>query len=338
LDHITAVPGSCPHGFFFAHSQEEAMKLTNRNIEAMAGPSPGSSAKSREVTDSEVTGLRIICSAGTAQRKFFYFHYTIHGHRKKAKVGEFPAIGVQEARQLALEMRAAVDRGVDPLEQRDRVRQMPTFERFASDEYMPWAKSHKASWDMDLSKLKLHVLPKFGKRRICDITTRDVQMYHSQIKASHSAATANRHLALLSKMFRMAVTWQRVERNPCSGIAKFREIQKHTGFLSPDDVQKLLKAMDSEENVQAVAALKLLLLTGTRREEALQSRWEDVDLNSALWLLKKTKNGKMRHVILNDEAVNLLRDHVRVQGSPWVSRVVIHQNVLTTREKRSPEY
>jgi integrase len=294
------------------------MKLTNRTIEALTGPSIGSTAKAREVSDSEVTGLRIVISSGAAQRKFFYLHYTIHGSRKKIKIGEFPAIGIQEARQQALEWRAAIDRGIDPLEQRDRVRQMPTFEQFAMGEYLPYAKEHKVSWDMDESKLRLHILPKLGSRRLCDISTRDVQMYHAQIKASHSAATANRHLALLSKMFRMGVNWQRIDRNPCSGITKFREPQQRTDCLSHEDMQKMLQAMESEKNLQAKTALKLLLLSGTRREEALQSRWEHIDLDAALWYLPKTKNGKTRHVLLNPEAVELLRNHPRSDGSPWV--------------------
>ena len=294
------------------------MKLSNRTIEALKGPEPGSTAKAREVSDSEVTGIRVVVSAGAAQRKFFYFHYTFHGTRKKAKIGEFPAIGIQEARQQALEWRAAIDRGIDPLEQRDLVRQMPTFEQFAMDEYLPYAKQHKVSWDMDESKLRLHLLPKLGSRRLCDISTRDVQMYHAQIKASHSPATANRHLALLSKMFRMGVSWQRMDRNPCTGITKFREPQQRTDYLSQEDMQKMLKAMESEKNVQAKNALKLLLLSGTRREEALRARWEDIDLDTALWYLPKTKNGKTRHVLLNAEAVELLRNHPRVDGSPWV--------------------
>lgn len=294
------------------------MKLTNRTIEALTGPPLGSTAKAREVSDSELTGLRVHVSAGAAKRKFFILHYTIHGSRKKIKIGEFPAIGIQEARQKALEYRAAIDRGIDPLEQLDRVRQMPTFEEFAMGEYLPYAKEHKVSWDMDESKLRLHLLPKLGSRRLCDISTRDVQMYHAQIKASHSAATANRHLALLSKMFRMALSWQRIDRNPCPGITKFREPQQRTDCLSHEDMQKMLKAMESEPNVQAVGALKLLLLSGTRREEALQSRWEDIDLDGFLWYLPKTKNGKTRHVLLNPEAVELLRNHPRVDGSPWV--------------------
>lgn len=294
------------------------MKLTNRTIEALTGPPLGSTAKAREVSDSELTGLRVHVSAGTAKRKFFKLHYTIHGNRKKIPVGEFPSIGIQEARKIALEYRAAIDRGIDPLEQLDRVRQMPTFEEFAMGEYLPYAKEHKVSWDMDESKLRLHLLPKLGSRRLCDISTRDVQMYHAQIKSSHSAATANRHLALLSKMFRMAVSWQRIDRNPCPGITKFREPQQRTDCLSHEDMQKMLKAMESEKNLQAKAALKLLLLTGTRREEALQSRWEDIDLEAALWYLPKTKNGKTRHVLLNLEAVELLRNHPRIDGCPWV--------------------
>ncbi|WP_228894817.1 tyrosine-type recombinase/integrase [Pseudoduganella aquatica] len=294
------------------------MKLTNRLIEAMSGPGPGSTAKAKEVSDSVVTGLRIICSAGTAQRKFFYFHYTFHGKRDKLKIGEFPAIGIEQARKQALAWRAAIDEEINPKEQRDHVRAMPTFSEYAMEKYLPYAKQHKSSWDMDESKLRLHLIPKFGSRRISDIALPDVEMYLGQIKSSHSPSTANRHLALLSKMFKLALSWKHIKHNPCLGIAKFKEPAGRTDSLSAEDLKKMLKAMDNEPNKQAVGALRLLLLTGTRREEALQSRWEHIDLDNARWFLPKTKNGKTRHVVLNPEAVELLRNHPRISGNPWV--------------------
>lgn len=300
------------------NSTTRKSKMTNRSITQMAGPTPGSSAKEIENSDSEVTGLRVAVSS--SGRKFFRFRYTINGQKRVAKIGEFPAIDVQEARRLALEMRAAIDRGIDPQEQRDLIKQMPTFAEFALKEYLPYATQQKAASSVasDSSKLRIHLLERFGERRLCDITTRDVQLHVGAIKASHCEATANRHLALVSKIYNVAILWGRVDRNPCKGIQKFREAMTHTKCLSPDDIQKLLKAMESEPNIQAVAALKLLLLTGVRREEALQALWTDVDLPQARWFLPKTKNGKTHHVVLNDEAVDLLRHHPRIAGSPFV--------------------
>jgi len=67
-----------------------------------------------------------------------------------------------------------------------------------------------------------------------------------------------------------------------------------------------------------LAALKLLLLTGTRREEALQARWEHVDLEAGQWWLPKTKSGRGRYVALSDDAKALLAGLPSHGTSPWV--------------------
>lgn len=52
-------------------------------------------------------------------------------------LGTFGAIDVAEARKTALEMRAILDRGGDPLDERDRIKSMPTFSEFVRQEYLP---------------------------------------------------------------------------------------------------------------------------------------------------------------------------------------------------------
>ena len=69
---------------------------------------------------------------------------------------------------------------------------------------------------------------------------------------------------------------------------------------------------------QRFAALKLLLFTGTRREEALQARWENVDLNTGQWWLPVTKNGRGRYVTLSEDAKALLAAQPSRGTSPWV--------------------
>jgi integrase len=62
----------------------------------------------------------------------------------------------------------------------------------------------------------------------------------------------------------------------------------------------------SERSDVTVAALKLLLLTGMRKNEVLQGKWENVDLDRGIWFVPHTKNGKSNHVVLNAEAKALL--------------------------------
>ena len=90
-----------------------------------------------------------------------------------------------------------------------------------------------------MSKLRIHLLPRFGNSTLDAISFRDIQSYHAQIKLSHCSATANRHLSLLSKMFSCAVQWDILTRNPCKGIAKFTENNVGQRFLSVDEIRRL---------------------------------------------------------------------------------------------------
>jgi integrase len=104
------------------------------------------------------------------------------------------------------------------------------------------------------------------------------------------------------------VQWGVLERNPCKGVQKFTENNAGQRFLSTDEIRRLYSAMDSVSECSdvTVAALKLLLLTGMRKNEVLQGKWENVDLDRGIWFVPHTKNGKSNHVVLNAEAKALL--------------------------------
>lgn len=293
-------------------------RFTQRSIEGLPIHPANAASKSAEYSDTEVVGLRLLVNK--QGRKFFYFRYTFNGQKRVIKLGEYGALTIPDARKKALEMRADIDAGIDPSVERDRIRGIPTFRDFALNDYMEWAKGTKRSWNSDLSKLNNHLIPKFGNRRLTEITLRDVQLYHAQVKQSHCAGTANRHLSVVSKLYKCAIQWGIVERNPCSGVKKFQENNARQRFLSPDEIRRLYKAMDdmNGRSVMTIAALKFLLLTGTRRNEALTARWENIDLERGIWRIPHTKNGRTHHVMLSDEAKELLVKLPREQGSPWV--------------------
>jgi integrase len=291
-------------------------KFTQKLIDQLPPPPPEAKAKAIEYTDTEVVGLKLEVSK--SGRKFYYFRYTFNGQKRGMKIGEHGAITVVEARKQALELRGQVNRGIDPQEEKTARRAVPTFQEFAQTEYLPYARQHKRSANGDESKIRLHLVPKFGRRKLDEITTRDIQLYHAEIKTSHCAATANRHLSLLSKLFKLAMQWERIAKNPCSGVKKFKENNQRERFLSQDEIQRMFKAMADEPNRVAVAALKFLLLTGLRKEEGLQAKWEHVDLERGTLYLPHTKSGKSRHVVLNPEALSLLQQQERLPENPYV--------------------
>jgi len=290
--------------------------FTNRNIAALPAHDANSPSKSAEYSDTTVIGLKVAVSKNG--NKSFAFRYQLSSGRKRfMRIGTVGAIDVAEARKIALEHRAIIDRGGDPMEQLDRQKAMPTFAEFAQ-EYMRYSQQVKKSACDDASKLKVHLLPKFGHRRLCDITPRDIELHHLAIKQSHTAGTANRHLALLSAMFRKACEWGQIDRNPAAGVKAFKESPARQKYLSTEEIVRVFEAMKNDPNKTAVAALSLLILSGTRREETLQARWEHVDLDKGQWWLPFTKAGKGRTVNLNDSAIALLKEQPSRGNSQWV--------------------
>ena len=283
-------------------------KFTQRSIDQLPHHSEESRSRFAEYTDSDTVGLKVLVSK--AGRKWFYARLTFNGVKKAIKLGEYPLLSLNDARLKTRELRI---KGVEVSQQT-----MPTFADFAQHEYLPYAQAHKRSVAGDLSKLRVHLLPRFGSKGIHEIGFRDIQSYHGLLKVSHCAATANRHLSLLSKLFSCAVQWGYLQRNPCKGVQKFTENNAGQRFLSIDEIGRLYSSMDlaSQRSNVGVAALKLLLLTGMRKNEVLRGQWQHVDVERGMWFVPYTKNGKANHVVLNEEAKALLRSLPKV--SEWV--------------------
>ena len=132
--------------------------FTDRLIKQLPSHDPSSASRSAEYSDATVTGLRAV--VGTNGNMSFAFRYQLVGGRKRcARIGTFPAITVSEARKIALEMRAVVDRGGDPQDRVDRMKAMPTFAEFWDGEYAPYAIQAKKSFRNDESKVRLGEFP-----------------------------------------------------------------------------------------------------------------------------------------------------------------------------------
>ena len=112
-----------------------------------------------------------------------------------------------------------------------------------------------------------------------------------------------------------------VGSNPCGLVVKNRE-RKRERFLTPDEFRRLGRALAEATTRRrvspyAVAAIRLLILTGCRKREILHLRWEQVDLEVAELVLPSTKTGP-RKVSLSPRAVGVLNSIDREPGNPWV--------------------
>lgn len=291
-------------------------KFTATLCAKLEGPAKGSSTKEIEYSDTEVPRLKFYVTVTDKRGWRWRFQ---NGEEKRAiRIGDFPGISVEEARKTAREMGAALDRGEDPAHPRDERKAMPTFREFAMDEYLPHARQYKKSAHEDESKLRLHLLPVFGDKKLGAISRYDVEMYRGNVAKSHCNATSNRHMALLSKIFNQAIHWERTDRNPCTGIKKLPEKTEVGKDFKPEQMQRLLAAFDSEPNQKAATALRLLTFTGLRLREVLHLTWDRVNLEEGRIYLDVTKAGKPRFVAINSVACEILAGIERHPTSPYV--------------------
>jgi integrase len=298
------------------NTSESRCLFTKKWIEQLPPNPKDASAREKEYSDTQVVGLKLLVSK--QGRKFFYLRYTINKRKRGIKVGEYGPMSLLEARQRCNELKALINKGIDPQEEKRFLSQIPTFGQFVSEHYLPYAMANKRSAGCDESKLRIHLLPLLQNRRLDQITTAELQRYFDQLKGKYKPATVNRHIALLSRMLKLAVTWGFIDKNPAIGIRKLQENNERHRYLSDQEIVRFLEALRAEQNPIAAAVLEFLLYTGVRKQEALDARWEHVDLQKKVWFIPRSKNGKLRHVILNPMAIQLLEKQPRLPGNPYV--------------------
>jgi len=135
----------------------------------------------------------------------------------------------------------------------------------------------------------------------------------------YASGTTNRVIVLLRFAFNLAKKWgvPGALENPASCFMTEPDVCRQR-FLSREEVQRLTAALDSDENQIAAKAIKLLLLTGARRNEITHARWECVDWRNNTLVVPVSKTGRPRVITLNAAAMDLLRSIKPIQGNPFI--------------------
>jgi integrase len=165
--------------------------------------------------------------------------------------------------------------------------------------------------------IERHILPALGRRKLADANRADVQRLHHKLR--ETPFYANRVLALLSKIFNLAEAWglRPDGTNPCRHVTRYKEPAR-ARFVSEVELARLGAVLaqaehEGTEAPAAIAAVRLLVLTGCRLGEILTLRWEHADLERGELRLPESKTGP-KTVPLNAPARELLAGLARDQS------------------------
>ena len=240
---------------------------------------------------------------------------------KRAQVGRHGDITVDEARTKAAAAIDRIKRGEDPFPapSAPALTVAGLAERYLEKHVAMHCKPKTAA--LYRTVLDLHILPALGGKALGEVGREDAAELHRRLR--DTPYMANTAAGILSKMYRLAESWELVPRgsNPCRSLRYYREHTRER-FLTPEEYRRLGEALrDTESKAppwpQAVAAIRLLILTGCRKNEILTLRWDDVDRMANELRLREAKSGP-RMVPLTPPLVKVLDGIERPDGNPWV--------------------
>ena len=294
-----------------------SLTLSNRAVEKLMVE------KDTVFWDRELTGfgVRVYPSGG----KVYVAQARGPDGPKRVTVGRHRVIGAEQARQRAALVIARVKAGEPSVPEPLAAKQGagPTVgelaERFLEEYATVRYKPGTLAWTRTV--VRRYIVPEFGKLALAAVERTQVREMHHRL--SHTPSIANMMVRTLSLMYRLAEDWSLVPEgsNPCRSVAKYPQ-RKRERFLTDEEFTRLGQVLEEVEtegraSPPAVAAIRLLMLTGCRKSEILTLRWEHVVLDAGELRLPDSKTGA-RVISLSPLAVKLLAGIPRHPDSPWV--------------------
>jgi integrase len=291
------------------------MRLTNRTIARLSAPARGN----RVFYDAEIGGFGCRVTAAGARAFILNYYRRADGRERRFTIGGFPEWSAAAAREEAKRLKREIDGGADPVGAHQESRTAPTIAdlagRFEQD-YVP--RKRPSTQRVYQQQIRADILPALGRAKAAAVTHADVDAFHHRL-STRAPTHANRTLAVLSKMFSLAIRWGWRTDNPCRGVERNQEQKRHR-YLSAVELAQLSKALDRLPDKGAANAVRLLLLTGARRGELLAARWADINLETGVWTKPggTTKQKTQHRVPLSEAACQLLAKMRAQADTEWL--------------------
>ncbi|NOX96427.1 MAG: tyrosine-type recombinase/integrase [Alphaproteobacteria bacterium] len=308
-------------------------KIGKRNVDALKP-----AQKDVILWDSEVKGFGVkITPKG---RKVYVLQYRLNGgSTRRYTIGVHGAPWTPEtARTRAISVLGDIAKGIDPMAAKRAARSDISVAQLCDHYLIEGVRTKKASTvTMDRSRIERHVKPLLGSKRLKTLTRAHIEQFMADLAAGKSAKTektkkygraivrggegaANRNLGMLGSILEFAVEKGLRSDNPARGVKKYKE-RKCARFLSNNEMARLGDALRSAEssgvNRYAIVAIRLLMLTGCRKNEILTLKWDEVDFDAGFLRLGDSKTGA-KDVHLTAPAREILAFLSRMQGNPHV--------------------
>lgn len=307
-----------------------------------------------------VQGLHLRVNEG--EGRSWILRVTIGDKRRDVGLGSYPTVSLAQAKLAAQDAHARIKQGIDPVEERARARaelkaaqsQKMTFadavEAFLGSSRLEALQNdkHRAQWH---STLKTYALPLIGTKAIQDLTPKDIHSILEPIWLTKHETASRLRGRMESVLSWAAVSGHRSGENPAIWRGNLQELLPKVSKKARGDNQPALQvkeapewfgALQRQEGI-AARALEFLTLTASRSGEVREATWNELDLESAMWIIpaKRMKAGSEHRVALSGPALALLKSAPRFPGTdlvfPSPTKKVMSDMTLSGVMKRMQE-
>jgi integrase len=282
------------------------MKLTNASVTGLKLPVGKSE---RLVFDDSLAGFGLRIRVGG--KRTWIAQYRLGRQQRRLTLGTVEAIDAVEARKRAKDALARVQLGQDPQAEKAAERVPQSREMTLGElveRYLPRAerKLKASSYAGVVLHLQKHWKP-LHTHEIRNLERRHVAAELGRIAVSSGPYGANRSRAALSSLFTWAIGEGLADTNPVVGTNKATDEISRDRVLSQDELRLVWQCAGSGDYG---AIVRLLILTGQRREEVGGMLWSEIDLDAGLWSIgaARTKNALPHDVPLSSPAISILHE------------------------------
>lgn len=288
------------------------LKFTKSLLSKLPVPKVG---KRETIYDTEVPKLALrMTHTGV---RAFYVIKRAGGSMAWIKLGVFPDMTVEQARKEAGMVLGEFAHGANPAAVKRAIKAELTFSE-AFDQFLVGKRKRDGTKLSDKTKrdyqdlLRLH-MDAIKSKKLSAVERSEVKAIHARV-TKKSPAQADKAVAMISAVFTYMLDLEHFKGvNPASRIQKNPTVERDR-FLQPDELARFFGALAQIPSDTMRDFFLIALLTGARRANVSSMRWSDIDIESGVWHLSKTKNGTPQNVTLSPEAVPILKARAEKAG------------------------
>ena len=289
-------------------------KITKRVVECLAPQD-----NRYTLWDTQLKGFGVRVSTGNI-KTYVVRYRTVGGADRLLQIARHGVITAEEARERAAAVLADVSAGGDPQSAKVERRQELTMSGLC-ELYMAEGTHMKKASTLQIDRIRIdrHIKPRLGRMKVRDVTRADIERLMIDVGSGHIRGEATPHtrggkhaaartVGLLGGIFTFAVERELVDANPTRGVRRYKD-NRRDRFLSPVEMARLGDVLSNLEkdggDPRHINIIRLLLLTGARKNEIARLKWSEIDREQGLLRLEDSKTGA-KIIRLGSAAIKLI--------------------------------